>query len=373
MNSLSIAENIIKLRHEKGITQNELAVFLGVTKASVSKWETKQSYPDILLIPQIATFFNVTTDELLGYHPQLATEQIQKYYINLAADFTRLPFDTVISKCEKLIKEYYACYPFLSQMALLYLNHFMIAETPERQQEILKQCITLCNHIETNCKQPLIKEEACIFKAIANLQLNNPQEVIEILTPFEDPKQIRPAAESLLMQAYHMLGQTEQADYHCQFYIYSHLLSLVSESIFLLALHMDHPDYCRETIKRIEQVIISYQLEDLHPNSCLQFYFQTALFYAGLSDKNNTLSYLKRFASVSIKLLESNLTLHGDRYFTQIDKWVSNLTLDAHAPRDKEAVAQSCIECVANPAFSILFEDVEYKKLKSELERKLSI
>ncbi|MCI8509887.1 MAG: helix-turn-helix transcriptional regulator [Lachnospiraceae bacterium] len=373
MNSLSIAENIIKLRHEKGITQNELAAFLGVTKASVSKWETKQSYPDILLIPQIATFFNVTTDELLGYHPQLAREQIQKHYINLAADFTRLPFDAVISKCEKLIKEYYACYPFLSQMALLYLNHFMIAETPERQKEILEQCITLCSHIETNCKQPLIKEEACIFKAIANLQLNKPQEVIETLTPFEDPKQVRTSAESLLVQAYHMLGQTEQADYHCQFYIYSHLLSLISESTLLLSLHMEQPDYCRETIKRIEQMIIIYQLEYLHPNVCLQFYYQAALFYAGLSDKNNILPYLKCFASVSINLLENNLTLHGDRYFTQIDKWVSNLTLGAQAPRDKEAVAQSCIECITNPAFSILFEDVEYKNLKLELERKLFI
>lgn len=373
MHSLSIAKNIIKLRHEKGITQNDLATFLGVTKASVSKWETGQSYPDILLIPQIATFFNVTTDELLGYFPQLTAEQIQKHYTDLAADFTRLPFDTVISKCEKLIKEYYACYPFLSQITLLYLNHFMMAKTPEKQQELLEQCIMLCSHIETNCNQPLIVEEACIFKAIANLQLNNPKEVIEILTPFGGPTQIQATAESLLVQAYHMLGQTEQADYYCQFHIYSHLLSLVSESTLLLALHMERPDYCRETIKRIEQVIILYALESLHPNTCLQFYYQTALFYAGLSDRNNTLAYLKHFVSVSIKLLENNLTLHGDQYFTQIDKWVSNLTLDSHAPRDKEAVAQSCVECITNPAFSILFEEAAYKNLKSELERKISI
>ena len=65
MNILNFSENIIKLRHKKGITQEELADFVGVTKASVSKWETKQSLPDIMLLPRLAAYFDVTVDELL--------------------------------------------------------------------------------------------------------------------------------------------------------------------------------------------------------------------------------------------------------------------------------------------------------------------
>ena len=61
MNALNLAENIIRLCHDKKITQEQLADFVGVTKASVSKWETKQSMPDILLLPQLAAFFDVTT------------------------------------------------------------------------------------------------------------------------------------------------------------------------------------------------------------------------------------------------------------------------------------------------------------------------
>ena len=61
MNALNLAENIIRLRHDKKITQEQLADFVGVTKASVSKWETKQSMPDILLLPQLTAFFDVTT------------------------------------------------------------------------------------------------------------------------------------------------------------------------------------------------------------------------------------------------------------------------------------------------------------------------
>ena len=80
MNSLNIADNIVRLRHNKKITQEQLAEFIGVTKASVSKWENRQSTPDITILPQLATFFDVTIDELVGYTPQLSKEQIQRLY-----------------------------------------------------------------------------------------------------------------------------------------------------------------------------------------------------------------------------------------------------------------------------------------------------
>lgn len=40
MSTLHFAENMIRLRRKRGVTQEELAGFIGVTKASVSKWET---------------------------------------------------------------------------------------------------------------------------------------------------------------------------------------------------------------------------------------------------------------------------------------------------------------------------------------------
>ena len=73
-------ENIIRLRKDKGVTQEQMADFLGVTKASVSKWETKQSMPDISLLPIIASYFDVSIDDLLGYEPKLTVEEIEKIY-----------------------------------------------------------------------------------------------------------------------------------------------------------------------------------------------------------------------------------------------------------------------------------------------------
>lgn len=127
MTEIRIGDNIFRLRKQAKITQEELASFLNLTKASVSKWETGQSLPDLLLLPQIAAFFDVTVDQLIGYEPQLSEQQIRKIYQELSGDFVKLSFDEAIEKCRKLVKTYYACYPFLYQIGNLWLNHVSLA------------------------------------------------------------------------------------------------------------------------------------------------------------------------------------------------------------------------------------------------------
>lgn len=63
---MNLGHNILTLRRQKGITQEELAAALGVTAAAVSKWENNYTLPDVLMLGALADFFTVTTDELLG-------------------------------------------------------------------------------------------------------------------------------------------------------------------------------------------------------------------------------------------------------------------------------------------------------------------
>ncbi len=63
---MKINEQIAFLRKERGITQEALANALGVTNQSVSKWEASICCPDIQLLPEIAKFFGVTVNSLLG-------------------------------------------------------------------------------------------------------------------------------------------------------------------------------------------------------------------------------------------------------------------------------------------------------------------
>ena len=67
MKDLNIGRNLIQYRRKRGITQEELAEHMGVSKASVSKWDTATTYPDITLLPRQASYFHITVDELMGY------------------------------------------------------------------------------------------------------------------------------------------------------------------------------------------------------------------------------------------------------------------------------------------------------------------
>ncbi|MBE6954141.1 MAG: helix-turn-helix transcriptional regulator, partial [Ruminococcaceae bacterium] len=59
---MTIGKNIADLRKNSGITQEQLAETLGVSSQTISKWENEITMPDIMLLPVIAGYFDITVD-----------------------------------------------------------------------------------------------------------------------------------------------------------------------------------------------------------------------------------------------------------------------------------------------------------------------
>ena len=67
---MTLADRIQQLRKQRGISQEELADRVGVSRQAVSKWESEQSMPDMDKIILLSDYFEVTTDYLLkGIEP----------------------------------------------------------------------------------------------------------------------------------------------------------------------------------------------------------------------------------------------------------------------------------------------------------------
>ena len=64
----NLSENIRKNRKRLQLTQEQLAEAMGVTVGTVSKWENGNCVPDINLMMELADFFNLSMDTLVGYN-----------------------------------------------------------------------------------------------------------------------------------------------------------------------------------------------------------------------------------------------------------------------------------------------------------------
>jgi len=62
----TFGQRFIRLRKNKGLTQDDIANKVNISPQAVSKWENDISLPDITVLPLLADIFNITIDELLG-------------------------------------------------------------------------------------------------------------------------------------------------------------------------------------------------------------------------------------------------------------------------------------------------------------------
>ena len=75
---MKLSEKIVKLRKENGLSQEELAQRLAVSRQAVSRWETDSALPDAANLLQLSRLFSVSADYLLNddwQEPKLSVEQ----------------------------------------------------------------------------------------------------------------------------------------------------------------------------------------------------------------------------------------------------------------------------------------------------------
>ena len=132
---IKLGEKIKTLRKQKNMSQEVLAQVLGVTFQAVSKWETGAAMPDVSMIPAIARFFEVSTDELFDFNLIEQEEQVME----LCGEAAEYRFSDP-AKSEAMLREALKQFPG-NEIILNNLLYTMRA--PERNEEV----VTLCRSV----------------------------------------------------------------------------------------------------------------------------------------------------------------------------------------------------------------------------------
>lgn len=363
MNGIHLSKVLMQQRRKAGISQEELANYLGVSKAAVSKWENEQSFPDILLLPQLATYFGISVDELLDYEPQLSKEEIRRQYVRFRDAFEKRGFEEVLSECKDMVRRYYSCYPFLLQMAVLLIN--CAVNVPERQ-DIMEYALGLLQKVRQESNDPNDAKNAVNTEVLCYIMMGRSQDALALLD--EDIRPISQETE-LLAQAYQGIGEMEKAERAMQAAMYQHLIMLIGDGTALLLANMQNPEKADELMRRLDILTDTFEMDNLYPNVMTNYYLVSAQVFCVNQQKERALAALKRYVDLcTIHFFPYEL--HGDGFFDRIDSWFQEFPLGIQAPRSEAAIKKSLVSAMCgNPIFQQLRDSGQYLQLEKRLQR----
>lgn len=146
---IKLGEKIKSLRKQKNISQEVFANYLGVSFQAVSKWENGNTMPDVTMIPAIASFFGVSTDELFDFN----LFETEKHIEAICAESWKYR-NSDVAKSEEILRKGLQRFPGND----IILNNLLYAlDYQTRAGEVIDTCKSLI----ASTKDDSVKYDAC--------------------------------------------------------------------------------------------------------------------------------------------------------------------------------------------------------------------
>jgi Predicted transcriptional regulators len=313
--NITINENLKKFRREKGNTQQELADHLGISIQAVSKWECGDGYPDITLIPAIALYYKVTSDELLGMTENNINAKIQEY---IKKDLELHPHETYKADRIALWREARKEFPD-NHTVLYYLINSLYGvywEMVEGDEIYYKEVVEIGERLLRESTDNDIR-----FNTIYNLSFCYMKR-----GDFENAKKyadMLPGCWSSKEALYSRFLKGEEAIEHNQRTIISYV-QLVCEFAGMLWINMQNK-YSREEIIKVLEFTLAlnrlvYPDGDFHNESEI-FYnlFNLACFNLCIGENEKALSYIEEMPEHFIKMYTDHKAKHTSFLVNKIE------------------------------------------------------
>jgi len=157
---MNVGLKIKELRQNKKMSQEELAICLGVSTQAVSRWETSVTFPDITMIPKIAEIFNCSTDYILCKEDNTIKKEIEDVIKKADDILDESGYEDYLTPL-KIVRECLIKYPN-NEKLMIEVIHRITAYANEIEGFDYSEAIILCEKILDQSKNDLYREEAKI-------------------------------------------------------------------------------------------------------------------------------------------------------------------------------------------------------------------
>ena len=154
--TVKIGEKIKDLRKKADVTQEKFAEYLGVSPQAVSKWEVEGCYPDLELLAPMASFFNITIDELMGFDSVKNKEKIDEIFKLAHEKSNKGLLAEELELIRNAIQEFPNNYNLLAHLA--HILRMIKTKTDEEKQKNLREAIAINERILDDCTDDEIRD-----------------------------------------------------------------------------------------------------------------------------------------------------------------------------------------------------------------------
>lgn len=229
-----LEENIRAMRREKGLTQEQLAEVMGVSTASVSKWENGIAAPELSMLAALADYFEMSIDALIGHtvdKAQLDGKVAAVKELSLAGEDAR-----AMEQAEDLLRRYPNEYSVVECAAGVYYTAFI----HEKSEEKMRRSMELKHR-----KYELSKEKSgrAWFELYA--ELANCHELLgerEKAKEYYEESNVAGMNDSAIARCLAGMGETDEAISGMSKAIESNLFAMITDLMQLAALWEEKGD-----------------------------------------------------------------------------------------------------------------------------------
>lgn len=238
--SINIGAVIARERKRCSMTQGDVANFVGVSKAAVSKWELGISLPDITLLPKLSALFSISIEELLGYEAMLPEKTVQEIRDKLLEEF-KADSAEAYEHLDIIVRLHYSSWSLLLTAAALLLavnNGTAGAIKHEDAMRFTGRGVEYCERVERDCPiEALVRKARKLHVMFLLLSLGDGGEGLDEIVALLGPNaETDSSSAPLLAEAYYISGDFESARHLFQLMLTDGVELILASVPFMLRL-----------------------------------------------------------------------------------------------------------------------------------------